>query len=153
MGPQHAYHPHELELCVLEHGVEMARIGANLTRTVGGQYDFVPAATEHSSWTTTQAVVELVIHLPTRRIQEVAEEMGMRGSPKWNVGPYTTPPELKALLEALKCETAHADAAGHSLVFSSLATSLCAMLLRLHASPPRTECLDAATAGQRHIGP
>jgi hypothetical protein len=89
---------------VIESGLEMARIGSARVRQSSGQMGIVPPGVEHSSWTETKAVIECIVHVKTRRREDVADSIGMSVMPTWDVepAPPTTGNTIANAFTALK---------------------------------------------------
>lgn len=151
-GPQRACHLDELELCVIESGVEVAQVGNARIRQSSGEVGVIPPGVEHSSWTGSKAVVECIVHVKKRRLEEVADSIGMTGMPSWEIEPMPLTADLSALVQELKSEASHSDELGHTLAMETLATGLALRLLRTHADNPKLRvCVDQATKGLKQV--
>ena len=151
-GPQRACHLDELEVCVLESGVEVAQVGNVRLRQTSGQIGLIPPGVEHSSWTGSKAVAECIVHVKRRRLEDVADSLGMKEMPAWEVEPTPLSAEWSALLQQLKTEAAHAGELGHDLAMETLAIGVALRLLRTHAGNPKLRiCLDPATQSLKRV--
>jgi len=150
LGPQRACHPDHLEFCIFERGVEKYRVGNREGTTRAGFYDLVPPGVEHSSWTETKAVRECIIHLPTARLKEQAEEMGIRNG-QWPADSSPVTEEIQSIVSALKWAVSQeSEPSLQPVLVQSLTTSLAAVLLSRHfagdTEPPPAEPFEVGIA-------
>jgi AraC family transcriptional regulator len=145
-GPMQACHEHEVELCFIEQGGEMGRIGGRLERLTTGRCGLIAPGVEHSSWTERYAARECIIHFTVPYLERLADELGRRRPLALTSGDMRTPPEMERLVEALKAEL-RVERAGRALVVSHLMTTLAIAVLRLAPDfrvPPSIEQGSAA---------
>jgi AraC-like DNA-binding protein len=140
-GPYNARHAETLELCLIEEGNEVCDLEGRATVTPGGCYGVVPPHALHSSWTEKQGNVQTILHVPVPMLKDAAEAMGTEVDlAALAVEARRTPPELSALVTALRTQVfaAPGDSAT-PLLASSLVSHLALWLVSRHATAARLE--------------
>ena len=131
LGPQAACHPDEVELCLLLDGVEHVTTGRLRDTVVAGQATLVDAGREHSSWTTTRAVHERILHIDRERLAALADDAGLRLPAELPHLPFALPPEVARATAWLGQELgAPGSPAGRDLLCDALLVAIWVPLLR-----------------------
>lgn len=100
-GPINALHRETLEFCFVYSGSGTGDLGGQQTVQSTEAYILIPPNTLHSSWTESNALEELVIHLRADALAELAAEQGLMEL-LWRSGQFKVTAEIKRALDHLR---------------------------------------------------
>ena len=128
LGPQAACHEQHCELCLIEIGEEHMRTGSVQAAQNKGQFSWIDAGVEHSSWSENSPVQETILHFPKKSLREVRRNLKLNsgGVPH---GIYDSPALLRQLVNGIKQAVRSPQDTGQQLLIDSLAQSVQVFLL------------------------